>query len=101
MNVGHHRCYPVEGRLVPWPSGADHGLVDSQVGQFDEVVEDGVRVFVRVDEGRHRLLDGAVVAAGVLTMRAQDFELVLQVVGETGAGQVEQVAHVAMAGDMS
>ena len=56
-------------------------------------------VSVRVDEGGHRLLDGAVVAADVFTVGPEDFELVLQVVGVTGAGKVEQVAHVAVAGD--
>jgi hypothetical protein len=63
------------------------------------VGEDAGSVCVRVDEGGHRLLDGAVVAADVCTVRPEDFELVLEVVGETCAGQVEQVAHVAMTRD--
>src|ERR1700759_947050 len=99
MYVGHHRCYPVESGFVPGPSGADYGVADPQAGQLGQVVEDAGPVFVRFDEGGHRLLDGVVVAAGILTVRAKDIELVLQVVSETGSGQIEQVAHVAITGD--
>ena len=64
-----------------------------------QVIQEAGPVFVRFDEGGHRLLDRVVVAAGILAVRAKDIELVLQVVSETGSGQIKQVAHIAVAGD--
>src|SRR5215469_14247586 len=78
MNVRHHRCYPVESGFVPGPPWADYGVADAQAGQLGQVIQDAGLVFVGLDKGGHRLLDRIVVAAGILTMRAKDVELVLQ-----------------------
>src|SRR5580658_10251942 len=99
MDLGHHRCRPVESGFVPRLSWANDRVIDPQVGQLGQVVEDGDATSRWVNKGRHRLLDGVIVPTGIRTVRSKDFELVLEVVSETGAGQIEQVAHVGIAGD--
>jgi hypothetical protein len=99
MDLRHHGCHAVEGGLVPRPPWAHNGMADTQVGQLAQVREDGARACVRPDESGHGLFDGAIVAASVFAMGTEDFQVVPQVVSETGPGQVEQVGHVAIAGD--
>ena len=97
MDGRHDRGDLVEACFVPWSWRADHRVVHPQVGQVRQVGEDHGRVGIGVDEGGHGLLDRAVVTASVFAVAPEDVELVPDVVGETSAGQVEEVAHVSVA----